>query len=79
MKSENCLLRSIAERLKAGENVQAETFDHVSIYFSDIVGFTTISATSTPNQVKKYFQIRRNNYSNIFLGGCISQQSVQPI
>uniref|UniRef100_A0A3B4USJ9 Guanylate cyclase n=1 Tax=Seriola dumerili TaxID=41447 RepID=A0A3B4USJ9_SERDU len=42
---------SVAEALKVGGTVEPEYFDHVSLYFSDIVGFTTISANSEPIEV----------------------------
>ncbi|XP_012658623.1 olfactory guanylyl cyclase GC-D-like [Otolemur garnettii] len=45
------LPRSVAEALKMGTTVEPEYFDHVTIYFSDIVGFTTISALSEPIEV----------------------------
>ncbi|XP_051781077.1 retinal guanylyl cyclase 2-like isoform X2 [Erpetoichthys calabaricus] len=42
---------SVAEALKTGAPVEPEYFDEVTIYFSDIVGFTTISAISEPIEV----------------------------
>ena len=46
-----CWFSSVADKLKLGLPVEPEQFDEVTIYFSDIVGFTTLSAYSTPIEI----------------------------
>lgn len=43
--------RTVAQALKTGKPVKPEHFNEVTLYFSDIVGFTTISALSEPIEV----------------------------
>uniref|UniRef100_A0A8C6LSI2 Guanylate cyclase n=1 Tax=Nothobranchius furzeri TaxID=105023 RepID=A0A8C6LSI2_NOTFU len=45
------LPKSVAQALKLGKPVEPEHFSEVTLYFSDIVGFTTISALSEPIEV----------------------------
>ncbi|CAK8674541.1 unnamed protein product [Clavelina lepadiformis] len=41
----------VVDRLKRGDSVPAEAFESVTICFTDIVGFTALSASSNPMQV----------------------------
>ena len=43
--------RSVAQRLKTGQEVKPETHASVTVFFSDVVGFTCLAAQSTPLQV----------------------------
>ena len=51
MNSIDFCCRKVAEELKLGRPVEAENFECVTIYFSDIVGFTNLAGGSTPIQV----------------------------
>ncbi|VDO94614.1 unnamed protein product [Heligmosomoides polygyrus] len=45
------LPKQVAEKLKLGLSVEPETFDCVTLFFSDVVSFTTLASRCTPLQV----------------------------
>ncbi|XP_056020479.1 atrial natriuretic peptide receptor 1-like [Ostrea edulis] len=48
------LPKLVADKLKRGESVDPETYEAVTIFFSDIVGFTTIASKITPIDVVQF-------------------------
>ncbi|GMR45545.1 hypothetical protein PMAYCL1PPCAC_15740, partial [Pristionchus mayeri] len=45
------LPRQVAEKLKLGQSVEPESFESVTIFFSDVVKFTLLSQKCTPIQI----------------------------
>ncbi|XP_060092517.1 atrial natriuretic peptide receptor 2-like [Heteronotia binoei] len=45
------LPKEVADDLRQGKRSQAQSYTNATIFFSDIVGFTQLSSTSTPYQV----------------------------
>ncbi|OWA52173.1 Atrial natriuretic peptide receptor 2 [Hypsibius exemplaris] len=61
------LPRTVAEQLKRGEAVLPESYDSVTIYFGDIVGFTTLSAASSPTEIVTLMNDLYSRFDGIIL------------
>ncbi|UYV71938.1 hypothetical protein LAZ67_9001229 [Cordylochernes scorpioides] len=73
--------RYVADELKKGHHVKPESFESVTIFFSDVVGFTPLAAASTPMEASPTLALffcrvmREITHENLvrFMGLCVDE------
>uniref|UniRef100_A0A914VMU6 Guanylate cyclase n=1 Tax=Plectus sambesii TaxID=2011161 RepID=A0A914VMU6_9BILA len=59
------LPRQVADKLKAGQSLEPESFDNVTIFFSDVVSFTNLASRCTPLEVVNLLNELYTNFDGI--------------
>uniref|UniRef100_A0AC34GQZ3 Guanylate cyclase n=1 Tax=Panagrolaimus sp. ES5 TaxID=591445 RepID=A0AC34GQZ3_9BILA len=62
------LPKQVAEKLKLGNTVEPESFDMVTIFFSDVVSFTNLASKCTPLQVVNLLNNLYTTFDSIING-----------
>lgn len=57
--------REVADSLKIGQSVEPKSYECVTVFFSDVVGFTTISSKLKPLQVVNLLNDVYSNFDSI--------------